>query len=36
MMFDFDNPNTQEDLYQLLAALIFIIAATIATSIINS
>ena len=36
MMFDFDDPNKQEDLYQLFAALIFIIAATIATSIINS
>ena len=36
MMFDFDKPQAQEDLYELFAALVFIIVAVIVTSFINS
>lgn len=36
MMFDFDKPQSQEELYELFAALVLILVAVIVTSFINS
>lgn len=36
MMFDFDKHQSQEELYELFAALVLILVAVIVTSLINS